>query len=149
MTRTGRAAACTDTARFRMRPLALCAALALVAGCHTDRLRPAEDGFEIRSRATPERAYEAAVAVARELGHPARQRDGAVEVELPQGPPMSERPSRWLRVTVTPRGRGTVTTVRALPTVSVRPRTPRERTPVGMEAYAYADLLADRLAEGS
>ena len=130
-----------------MKPLVLSAVL-LLAGCHADRLRPVDDGYEIRSRATVPQAQEAALAVARELGHPARVREGAVHVEMAKGPPMSERPSQWLRVSAVPRGAGTVTTVRLLPEVAVlrRSSVPR-RSPVGTDAYTYADLLNDRLGE--
>ena len=120
----------------------------LLAGCHADRLRPVDDGYEIRSRATAAQARDAALAVACELGHPTRQRDGAVHVEMAKGPPMSERPSQWLRVSVAPRGAGTVTTVRLLPEIVVLRRSSvPSQSPVGIDAYAYADLLADRLAE--
>ena len=149
MTLAGGAAAYENPARPRMRPLVLIAAL-LLTGCHADRLRPTGDGgFEIRSRATAQQVRDLALDVARELDHPARLRDGAVEVELASAPPMSERPSQRLRVTVTGRGTGTATVVQPLPQISVPPRPRRhgQRPPVGTDAYTYADLLADRLAD--
>ena len=128
-----------------MKPLVFFAAVLLV-GCYSDRLRPAGHGFEIRSRATAQEVQETALAVARELDHPARVRDGVVEVELAEAPPMSERPSQWLRVTVTAHGTKTVTAVQALPQISIPPRPTRHnRSSVGVDVYAYADLLAERL----
>ena len=124
-----------------MRRPALLVLTVLVAGCAGPDLARRGGGVGFTADATPAEVYAEALALAAELGWPARERGGVVEVELAE-PPMSERPSRWLRVTAEAEGTRTVVVVTALPTVGLAgPGRRSLRAP----AYAFADALADRL----
>lgn len=142
----------------RRLPLLL-ALVAALSACAPNRLTPAEGGgVAFETAAAPAEVRAAAFALARERGHPARDRDEAVEVEL-AGRPMSERPSRWLRVTVEARGDGSAVTVVSLPNVRRRagvvagrlPPQPGGAGPYARRADAldpafdFAEALAERL----
>lgn len=136
----------------RPRPALLAGlAAALVVGCVSPALTPRDDGgVEFATAATPERVRAEALALAAEMGHPARDRDGIVEVELSEGQ-MSERPSRWVRVAVEADGPGSTVIVTASKPVWTErggmyppPDDPlRRRTDV--EAFTFAEALAERL----
>ena len=124
----------------------------LVAGCaSTDLVRRDNGGVGFETDAAPAAVRAEALALADELGHPARERGGAVEVELSDGP-MTERPSRWLRVTVEAGGAGSVVTVtpsaRALARGRVGVYWPTDagrQTDALNPAFTFAEALADRL----
>ncbi len=82
-----------------------------------------------------------AIDTASEFGYFTRERDGAIEVEVPTGPPMSERLSRRFRVTVSPSGTGSVTRIYSLPRIVGVASTRRAVEP----AFLFADRLAERL----
>ena len=139
-----------------LRP-ALIALLVGLSACAPSRLVPAEGGgVAFRTDAAPAEVRAATFALAHERGHPARSEGGVVQVEL-AGRPMSERPSRWLRVTVEPRGTGSDVTVVSLPdpcrgpVVGCPPGRPgttgpfRRRTRVSGPALDFAEALASGL----
>ena len=141
---------------MRALPFALAVVL---AGCHADRLSPVDRGYALTTSADVADVHEAALRVAADLGYPARVRDGVVEVEVPVGGPMSERPSRRLDVAVRPAGSRVVVTVRELSRVDVavthapphrppdwRPRGGRrERAEPSLIAHDFADRLSREL----
>ena len=141
------------------RALAVVLALLTLSACASNRLVPAEGGgVAFEARATPAEVRAEALALARDRGHPARVEGGAVRVEL-AGRPMSERPSRWLRVTVEALGDGATVTVVSLPDVGRMegvlvgrfPPRPGTADPFGRRANGldpaldFAEALADRL----
>ena len=143
-----------------MRRPALLLSAALIAACAgTGLVHLDGGGVGFQTEAAPAEVHAKALALAAELGHPARERGGAVEVEL-AGRQMSERPSRWLRVTaeadgarsrvtvtpspnVVPRGRGGV----LVPGDGVSRTDPGgwRRTDALNPAFTFAEALADRL----
>ena len=143
----------SPTSRFAGRRLAPLAALVLlVAGCASaDLARRDGGGVGFETAAPPAAVHAEALALAEELGYPARERGGAVEVELADGP-MTERPSRWLRVTAEPGGAGSVVTVTPSPAALAGgragvlwPADPGRRADTLNPAFTFAEALAGRL----
>ena len=142
-----------------LRP-ALVVLVVFAAGCAgTDLVRLDGGAVGFETDAVPAAVRAEVFALADELGHPARERGGAVEVEL-AGAPMSERPSRWLRVTVEAGGPRSRVTVTPSPNVAPRGRggvfVPGggvsrtdpggwRRTDALNPAFTFAEALADRL----
>ena len=130
----------------------LALATALLAGCVSPSLTPRDDGgVEFSTEASPALVRAEALAIAAELGHPARDRNGTVEVELSEGP-MSETPSRWVRVAVEPDGEGSAVVVTATAPVRAGRRAgvttggdPFRSRRTNVQALAFAEALAERL----
>ena len=113
---------------------------------------PRDDGgVAFATDATPARVRAEALALAAEMGHPARERDGTIEVELSDGP-MSETPSRWVRVAVEGDGPGSTVVVTATAPVRAGRRAgvyaggdPFRSRRTNVQAFTFAEALAERL----